>query len=501
MRVVMLTDDGRNTDRRIILEALTLMSSGAEVIIVGRDQACQTYEIYDHRGITCLLINEETDIEALCRDLSRRTGDEGLAPRKGGSAGALRGAGDVPENRRTWNRGSMPVALSALTRRLARWIARASSLRFRGSQSEPVPTRHEITLPDWCDLSPVIPEKCGTTLEDWGLSPWERMVFTCAKALRPNVVHAHDLPQLLPAVRAARDLGVPVIYDAHEVYPEISTLTPELSDYYRRKENFCIPYCDARITVNEFCAAFMQRKYGCSPFHIIYNMASAQAAAPASPLDVKSLLGIPLDHRIVLYQGWIADVGRGIRELIESFRHVRSPTSLVLIGHGDKAAFKAFAEHCRVGDRVHFVDHIPSDALIAWTLAADVGVIPYQAVDFNHYACSPNKLFEYISAGLPLIVNDLPFLRKVVGGEGFGCVCDMRSPEAIAAAIDAFFGEANGIFQKAKRAVLSQNARWDWKTQDGALLGIYASLHDTQLAAGPRYAPDRRSGTAFTAPR
>ncbi|MCK4624294.1 MAG: hypothetical protein KAV00_03215, partial [Phycisphaerae bacterium] len=104
------------------------------------------------------------------------------------------------------------------------------------------------------------------------------------------------------------------------------------------------------------------------------------------------------------------------------------------------------------------------------------GIIPYQPVDLNNYYCSPNKLFEFIQAGLPLIVNDLPFLKKVVGGENFGVVAKLETPEQYARAIREMFDASLGGPGRFRQRILKQAGEYNWTKEEKKITAIYNQL-------------------------
>ena len=66
------------------------------------------------------------------------------------------------------------------------------------------------------------------------------------------------------------------------------------------------------------------------------------------------------------------------------------------------------------GSRIHFLDPVSQDELLSWTAGADIGIVPYPPIDLNSRLCTPNKLFEFIVAEVPILANDLPELRRFV---------------------------------------------------------------------------------------
>ncbi|HWU13980.1 MAG TPA: glycosyltransferase [Caulobacter sp.] len=320
---------------------------------------------------------------------------------------------------------------------------------------------------------------------------WDQALIDRAIYYDPDLIHAHDLPQLFAGVTAARKLGVPLIYDAHEVYPEISTLTPAEQEFLVIREQALVKHCDALITVNPFCGEFMEKRYGCKPFNVITNATERTPALNANPRPRRfhERLGLSPEIRILCYQGWFSKEGRGLAELVGAMADVRHDVHLVMIGYGDHEYFRDIAKRVGASDRVHTLEAVPWTQLLEWSASADVGIIPYQPIDFNHKFCSPNKLYEFIAARLPILANNLVYLRQVVEGEGFGLVRDLTEPKGMAAAINEIFDPATDIVGQSRRNLMAKGPGWEWPVEAEKLLGIYdrviASSRNANLRAPP----------------
>jgi glycosyltransferase involved in cell wall biosynthesis len=128
-----------------------------------------------------------------------------------------------------------------------------------------------------------------------------------------------------------------------------------------------------------------------------------------------------------------------------------------------------------LNQRVYFLPAVPQRDVLPYCASADVGVIPYQAVDLNNYFTSPNKLFDFIQAGVPMVGSDFPFLRKVIAGRDLGIVARLDSPAAYAAAINAILARPDG--GAGLRANLRQAAPdFTWAAQARKLVDGYATL-------------------------
>lgn len=128
--------------------------------------------------------------------------------------------------------------------------------------------------------------------------------------------------------------------------------------------------------------------------------------------------------------------------------------------------------------RVFFLDAVDQSELLEHTASADIGVIPYPPIDLNSRLCTPNKLFEYIVAGLPILANDLPELRRFVHDNGFGEVHALDDPAAIAIAIDRMFAsDLEGY-----RSRLDQGSNeFAWERQAETIRALYEELRPAAL--------------------
>ena len=117
---------------------------------------------------------------------------------------------------------------------------------------------------------------------------------------------------------------------------------------------------------------------------------------------------------------------------------------------------------------------VPQSELLQHSASADVGIIPYPHVDLNSYYCTPNKLFEFIQARLPILANDSPELRRFVHDEGFGLVKPMHSIKEIASAIDCAF--ASDLYLNWKQKLNEKYNAFTWHVQSKVYVGAMEHL-------------------------
>ncbi len=294
----------------------------------------------------------------------------------------------------------------------------------------------------------------------------------------PDVVHVHDLPVLRVGVAVRRQLKIPLVYDAHEMYPTIGTLTMRQKRILFQREQRLTPECTHVFTVNSYLAEEMARNYRIPTPTVIWN--AIQPPPNFDPCDhhdrFRQEFAIPSHHLILLYQGWFAPE-RGLQILLEGFARTREDIHLVMMGYGEFGqALQRAAQDLGVTHRVHFKAAVPQDELLFWTASADAGVIPYPPLDFNTRFCSPNKLFEFIQAHLPILANDLPFLREVVGRENFGVVMPLEKPDDFTRGIELIFDPALGGAARFKASLQAGATRYHWSVQAEILRRVYSSL-------------------------
>jgi glycosyltransferase involved in cell wall biosynthesis len=314
-------------------------------------------------------------------------------------------------------------------------------------------------------------------LQDWSAVYFYHYQFLAAALQHPATIYvAHDLPVLAAAAVAAIQTKAALVYDAHELYPEIGYYSGEQRTLYARSEARLIK--DARLvtTINESIAAEMAARYGIATPQVILNAPAAPLQLPMDDDLLRRDLQIPTGKRILLYQGSLS-LNRNLEHLIAAMAQVgNDDIVLVVMGAGvdTRRDLEALArEDGTIRRRVFFHDAVPQAVLLCYTCGAEVGIVPYPAVDLNSRYCTPNKLFEFIVAGVPILANDLPELRKFVHDNGFGQVHPFDGPSEIAHAIEVMFGSDLEVYRLRLRA---RRHEFVWEVQGEKLVSLYRSV-------------------------
>lgn len=299
-----------------------------------------------------------------------------------------------------------------------------------------------------------------------------RQVQAIARTVPACVYHASDL-YTLPALRAAaRRHDGDLIYDARELYPHVTATAgrPWVTAFWRLLEGHYVRRADAVFTVSRSIAEHMAAAYGIDPPAVLYNAPPRQPVAPSDAL--RRLAAVPDDHVLLLHQGQIRP-DRGCTLLVNAMRHVRRAT-LVFLGDGPLRTgleAQAAAEHLPV----RFVDPVSPDELLRVTASADVGITLLEDTCLNHRFALPNKLFEYLMAGLPVLGSDLPEVRRVIVAHDVGCVVNPADPQALIHTLRQMVDDAEARHRWAARAPQAVET-FSWETTSKRFIQVYQSL-------------------------
>lgn len=294
-----------------------------------------------------------------------------------------------------------------------------------------------------------------------------------------DVYHAHDLPTLLPALVAGRWNRAKVVYDSHELWTEQGNLPALPQRMAKWLEGILIRKVDRVLVANRSRALIMRQMYRDIPLpDVIMNCPPLEENGPsrkARRLIESTGAETTGNRRIVLYQGGLS-FGRGIENLIAAAHDFRDDIVLVLLGQGPlKEELMRQVRERGLEKKVHFHDYVPYGELLDYTASADAGLITYRNTCLNNYHCAPNKLFEYVSVGLPVAACHFPELEQVVNEFGIGKLFDPESPHSIADAVNGIF-ESEAEYETMKQNTVRVRLRFNWANEAKKLLTIYDEL-------------------------
>ena len=272
-----------------------------------------------------------------------------------------------------------------------------------------------------------------------------------------------DLDTLTAAAVLKSRLNVPIMYDAHEFWPDsVDSFVASEFEFWQAYERRLLRHVDAAVTVSTGIADYMAACYG-REFGVIPNCEpiSALQAADRSHISVERFaLGENGDDVCFLVQGVFA-AGRGYELLIDAWRSVCHGAKLYLRGPygAERDRLIDYAKNLGVfNNGVCFPEPVAESELVLAASFAAVGIIPYEPKSINNRHCGPNKLSQYMAAGLPILTNKLPFVASVVEGGDCGVVADFGNVMELVAKVNELAASPS------LRARLGANAREHFRT-------------------------------------
>ena len=298
-------------------------------------------------------------------------------------------------------------------------------------------------------------------------------LWRAIRALSPDVVHAHDLDTLPGAVAATRAARVPLVYDAHELFTEMTTVSGTGRRVGRLVERAGIRQASRVVTVNRSIARELAQRYHVAEPVVVRNC----------PLDpgrlvqdgrLRSCLGLTDLTPLILYHGGFSP-GRGLKTLIRAVRQVPG-VALVLMGWGPlESELSELCQRLGIADRVHVLAPVPPETLLQTVAGADLGVVPYLPVSLNNRLALPNKVFEFLAAGVPVVASNLPEVAVVLRETGGGEVFPAGDAQALADLLVSLV-RAPERLEAFRRAAARSRPVVTWEPEARKLLHLYRSL-------------------------
>lgn len=324
-------------------------------------------------------------------------------------------------------------------------------------------------------------------------------------AHKPDVVHCNDLDTLLAGIVAKVRFGSRVVYDAHEFYPESHPAGRWLDiKLLTAVERFLIRKADSVVTVSPMLADVMREVYGLPH---VYSVPNAEWwVEPGERPPLKSAMTGDARGRIkVLFQGRFDD-GRGIEELIAAWTQVNGEQAALFLRGPDNASRRSAIELASrldlLGKSVIFLDPVSEDMLVAAAAEADVGIIPYKPIIRNDRFACPNKLSQYLHAGLMVVTNDLPYVMSVVQAAGAGLAYRTSDPSSLAAVVNRIAGDRALLDRCRQNALSYARQSFNWQYHSEALNVLYRDASSVAVPGSSSFAVEhpfsRRSPSRST---
>lgn len=290
-----------------------------------------------------------------------------------------------------------------------------------------------------------------------------------------DVVHANDGNTLAPALALRLLRGSRIVYDSHELWLRRNVRPRLVAPLVERvTEAVGVRLADAVITVSPSIATWLQKHYGLSEAPLLVRNIPVWPGRVPDRTDgrLRELTGLPSQAKVVSYCGGITS-GRGLEETVDALALLPDDVHLVLLGFGARdyvAGLLARARSAGVGERVHLAGTVPSAEVPRALADADLAVVYVRPIVLSYRYSLPNKLFESVHAGLPIVAADLPDTAALVRKHGIGEVFDGGSAADLAAALARVLAEPEDY----RRSTIRLAPQLDWRREAARLVQAHA---------------------------
>jgi len=312
----------------------------------------------------------------------------------------------------------------------------------------------------------------------------QKLVTTTARLCRvpASIYHAHDINALLPCFIAATLRRKRLVFDAHEMplYQFVGLNRKILNKLIVRFSVYMMRSAAGIITVSPPIIEEMAKRYAISDITLVRNILPYQTVPASDRLRQQLKLGPEV--RIVLYQGNLQP-GRGLETLVKTAKFLGKDIVIVFLGKEcgtTLAELHLLIAQEGVADRIKILSPVPYEELLSWTASADIGAITYSP-DFsiNAYVQLPNKLFEYLMVGLPILASPLPAIADILTTHTVGRVLSSLEPSNIAFEINAMLADTVHLAQMKRNALAVARQDLCWEKERQQIINLYHRLEKT----------------------
>lgn len=294
-----------------------------------------------------------------------------------------------------------------------------------------------------------------------------------------DILHANDLDSLLANYLIKKIKKCELVYDSHEYFTGVPELTsrPRIQKIWKQIEHSILPNLKHCITVNQSIAQLYAEEYKIK-FEIIRNIPEKK---PQIKPKSRQELNLPSAKKIILLQGTGINIDRGAEEAVSAMQFVDNAV-LCIIGSGDvMPILHKMVNELNLQEKVLFIPRQTAENLRHYTLNADIGITLDKNTNINYRFSLPNKIFDYIQAGLPILASDLPEVKKIVEVYQVGCIVKTHQPQDIATKINDMLRDSEQYALWKKNAIIASEELC-WENENKPLISIYKKIQNNLLA-------------------
>lgn len=320
--------------------------------------------------------------------------------------------------------------------------------------------------------------KQGQGLKHYAIN---KRFIDAAVELQPDVVHCHDLNTLWAGRRVKEATGCKLVYDSHEMATARNRMGLGWRLWCEHFEKQGIPEADEVIMASPGYADVARARYGVDST-VVINVPPPQE--PTGEHDLREATGFGDEPTLLLYQGSIQE-NRGIEQVIDAVELVTTgrgpkgddaaPLAFVVVGYGyHRPALEDLVAARGLDDRVRFFGPVPNPELVDWSSSADIGMCNIVGTSPSYRESLPNKFFEYVMGGIPVVVSDFGSMGRICEEQDVGVTCDPTDPHALADAIERLREPAT--HQRCQANTPDMAAKYNWDVEQRKLVELYERL-------------------------
>lgn len=283
-----------------------------------------------------------------------------------------------------------------------------------------------------------------------------------------RVVNCHSLTVLPLCVAVKLSKGSKLVYDPHELETETNESRGLRKRIAKLIEWLFFRFSDHTVVVSDSINHWYLNAYRLKKISTIKNIPS-QEQLIGTPVELKKMLGIPESTLLFIYQGLLSE-SRGVHDILSVFEDCSQDRHIVFMGDGPLK--DQVAESTRKFKTIHLLPLVSPSEVLRYSAGADVGIHIIPNTCLNHYYCLPNKVFEYLLAGVPFIVSEFPDISNEFSKYDVAWFVQ-PGKEDLRSMVESL---TPPLVSSRKQNVLASRANWKWENQDSIFQSIFAEL-------------------------
>lgn len=305
--------------------------------------------------------------------------------------------------------------------------------------------------------------RCWINKGKWFYAEYNTRLFLFLLFRKMDAICAIDLDTILPCLQISKLKKIPRIYDAHELFTEMKEVItrPNIQKKWEKIERYAVPKFKFGYTISEGITDEFKKRYKIE-YKVIRNLPILKTLDPVQP-----------NEKFIIYQGAVNEA-RGFECLIPAMKLVNC--KLVICGDGNfMQQLKELIKENVLEDKIIIKGMLPPEQLWKISQQATIGVSLLETKGLNQIFALPNRLFDYINAGLPQVTMNLPEYAKINQQFDIAVLIDDLSPQTIANALNNLLTD-DVLYKRLKENCLKARLELNWQNEEKKLLEFYQSI-------------------------